>query len=78
MKSLVKPYVVVCLVGLFAVTVFIAACQPAANTNVNMNISANANLTPVKRERECRSEPFGDRRARTGCLSRDARVVRRN
>ena len=47
MKSQVKPYAVVCLVSLFAVGMF-AACQPAANTNVNMNISsANANLTPA-------------------------------
>lgn len=46
MKSLVKPYAVVCLVGLLGLAVFIGACQPAANTNVNMNISANANVTP--------------------------------
>ena len=46
MKSLVKPYAVVCLVALFGLTVFIGACQPAANTNVNMNTSANANMTP--------------------------------
>ena len=46
MKSLVKTYAVVCLVGLCAV-IFLAACQPATNTNVNMNMSANANLTPA-------------------------------
>ena len=46
MKSLVKSHVVVCLVGLFGLTIFLAACQPAANTNVNMNISANANMPP--------------------------------
>jgi hypothetical protein len=46
MKSLVKPYGVVCLVGLFALTVILGACKPTANTNVNMNVSANANMTP--------------------------------
>jgi hypothetical protein len=46
MKSLVKTYAVVCLVALSA-AIFLAACQPAANTNVNMNMSANANLTPA-------------------------------
>lgn len=47
MKNLVKPYAVVCLVALFGVSIFLAACQPAANSNVNMNMSANANTTPA-------------------------------
>ncbi len=47
MKSLVKSYAVVCLMGLLGLTVFMGACQPAANTNVNMNVSANANTTPA-------------------------------
>jgi hypothetical protein len=46
MKSLVKPYAVVCLVSLLGVSIFLAACQPATNTNVNMNVSANANVSP--------------------------------
>ena len=47
MKSLVKPYAVVCLVSLFAMGMFFSACQPAANSNVNMNISSNANTAPA-------------------------------
>ena len=46
MKSLVKPYAVVCLVSLLGVIIFLAACQPATNSNVNMNVSANANVSP--------------------------------
>ena len=46
MKSLVKPYAVVCLVSLLGVSIFLAACQPARNSNVNMNVSANANVSP--------------------------------
>lgn len=46
MKSQVKLYAVVCLVSLFAFSLFLSACQPAGNTNVNMNISANANTSP--------------------------------
>ena len=46
MKSLVKPYVIVCVMGLFAISIFSSACQPAGNTNVNMNI-ANANSSPA-------------------------------
>ena len=47
MKNLVKPCAIVCLVGLFGVSIFLAACQPAANTNLNMNMSANANMSPA-------------------------------
>lgn len=46
MKSFVESYLIVCLVGLFALSLVSSACQPA-NTNTNSNVTANANTAPA-------------------------------
>lgn len=46
MKSLAKPSVIVCLVGLIALSLVISACQPGTNVN-NTNLLVNANTSPA-------------------------------
>lgn len=46
MKTWVKPYAIVCLLGLVALSLVVSACQPATNTN-NTNLTVNANTSPT-------------------------------
>lgn len=46
MKTWVKPYAIVCLLGLVALSLVVSACQPATNTS-NTNLNVNANTIPA-------------------------------
>ena len=63
MKSLVKPSVVFCLMGLLGVSIFLAACQPAQNTKREYERFGECEPVAVKPDTNTEVKPLSNCRA---------------